>query len=277
MKKLILLLAVMLMTAPAMAAVTITVTDSDDGWAVISYDANGAGANFIRAFALDITASNDVNIVDYDSVTEYWVHPGQIDINDAGEVNDAGSPIAGPGYPGTLSGIDTNAVTIEMGALFEAGGPGDPPAASGVLLRLQLDPNAAADAAEICVVGNAIRGNIVMKDASSEDPAQACAVVEVVPGGPTCPCLGDICDTATTGGPDGKVDYGDWSMLSYNMMNFGTGAYYEIPIAGFECMDLCDTATTGGPDGKIDYGDWSMLSYNMMNFGTGAYYEVPCF
>jgi len=211
MKKMILLLAVLLMTAPAMAAVTITVSDSGDGWAVISYDANGA-PDFIRAFALDITASNDVSIVDYsDADANYWVYPGSIDINELGGVNDVGNPIALSSFPGTLSGIDTNAVTIEMGALFEAGVQG-PPSASGVLLKLQLDPGAAADGAEICVVGNAIRGNIVLKNASSEAPAEACAVVDVAPGG-LCP--GDVTGTVSgwvMGPPPDFINYFDISL-----------------------------------------------------------------
>ena len=258
MKKMILLLAVMLMTAPAMAAVTITVTDDGDGWAVISYDAT-TETDFVRAFALDITASNDVNIVAYDSAdANYWVYPGTIDINDAGGVNDVGTPIAPNGSPGALGGLGTNGITIEMGALFEAG-VDDPPAAEGVLLRIQLDPAATADAADVCVVGNAMRGNIVMKDASSQaiDPA-ACQVVVV--GGGTPPTCWDITECA--GQPsgdstcDGSINFGDL---------FALKAAFGSTKAGGPPYNCC---ADFNQDESINFGDLFILK---AGFGGSGY------
>ena len=161
MKKIILLLAIMLMASPALAAVNITVTDAGDGsgWATIAY-AEGE-TDFVRAFALDITAA-DANIVEIDSISaDYWVFPGSIDINDEGLVEDQGSPVAPSSYPGTLGGLDTNGITIEMGALFEVGV--DPePGATGTLLRIRVDATS-----EVCVAENSIRGGVVMKDPSA--------------------------------------------------------------------------------------------------------------
>ena len=221
MKKIILLLAVMLMTAPAMAAVTITVTDDGGGWALIEYDATSE-ADFVRAFALNITA-DDANIIDIDSANaSYWVYPGTIDINDAGGVNDVGSPIAPNGSPGALGGLDTNGVTIEMGALFEAGV--DPePAATGTLLRVQVD-----GACTVCVVGNSIRGNVVMKDASSIDPTEDCAAIDG-PGPVGCPQDVDS---------DDDLDTTDYYTVQGNL-NYAfylTGAYLCVkddPTTGF--------------------------------------------
>jgi hypothetical protein len=180
MKKIILLLAIMLMASPAMATVTITVTDDGGSWARIDYS-HDEGANFIRAFALDVN-TNGALITEIDSNhPAYWVYPGTIDINDAGGVNDVGSPVAPDSYPGTLGGLGTTGVTIEMGALFEGGVDPDP-ASSGTLLRVKVDGDC-----RICVNGNSIRGNVVMKDATSNDPTEACADIT---GG--CACLGDV-------------------------------------------------------------------------------------
>ena len=269
MKKLILLLAVMLMAAPAMADVTITVTDDGDGWALIEYS-HDEGANFIRAFALDITASNDVNIVAIDSNNpDYWVYPGSIDINDAGGIDDEGSPVADAGYPGTLGGLDTNAVTIEMGALFEAGVDPDP-AASGVLLRLQLDPAAAADAANVCVVGNAIRGNVVMKDASSNEPDEACAVVEVGgepdPNAGTCwdnvlECAGQSSGDSTC---DGAVNIAD-------LMALKASWFKSKGVPGYNCCADFDHST------MVNIADLMILKANWFTSGyTPSNLEQSC-
>ncbi|MHC4069563.1 MAG: hypothetical protein ACYS18_03390 [Planctomycetota bacterium] len=258
MKKIILLLAVMLMTAPAMAAVTITVTDDGGGWAKIEYSHN-EGANFIRAFALDIDA-NDANFVAYDSAdSNYWVYPGTIDINDSGGVNDVGSPIAPNSYPGTLPGLDTNGVTIEMGALFEAGVDPDP-CNAGTLLRLQVDTTC-----EVCVNGNAIRGNAVMKNAASNNPTEACATITVVSDPCPCAIYGDIAGKpwVNGGAPDGLVD-------SYDVVKIGS-VWGQTSSGG--PWDACNDVggkpwvNGGAPDGVID-------SYDVVKIGS--YWGVPC-
>ena len=266
MKKIILLLAVMLMTAPAMAAVTITVTDDGGGWALIEYDATSE-ADFVRAFALNITA-DDANIIDIDSANaSYWVYPGTIDINDAGGVNDVGSPIAPSDAPGALGGLDTNGVTIEMGALFEAGV--DPePAATGTLLRVQVD-----GACTVCVVGNSIRGNVVMKDASSIDPTEDCATIDV---GPTC-CAPDV-------DSDDDIDFSDYIAIQGNLayadwlVSGGLGTHYlcekDDPVTGFLYNVCMDTE----PDDDVDFSDYiatqGILAYAdwLVSGGAGTHY-----
>ena len=160
MKKIIVTLVVLLLTAPAWADVTITATDVGGGVVEITYDSNEA--SLIRAFALDITV-NDGNIVDVndDVNADYDIYPGSIQIDGAGNITDAGSAVCSDAYPGTLGGLGTNGATIEAASLYEAGV--DPaPAASGLLLKLTVSEDCTLTIAE-----NAIRGGIVLEDVTS--------------------------------------------------------------------------------------------------------------
>jgi len=182
MKKIIFFSVVLfLLVAPAWAEVTITTTVQqvqvkdpvtglpimvDTDAAIIGW--SSSDANRVRAFALDITldkpagdaAANPV----IKSVTvlnaKYWVYPGQITIVD-GNVTDYGTPVGDPCvYPGTLPGLDSNGVTVELGSLY-VGGPNAPPTA-GNLLKIVVNDNCV-----IKVAPNEIRGGVVMEDGSS--------------------------------------------------------------------------------------------------------------
>jgi hypothetical protein len=247
---------VLLTTAPVMANVIVTVTDAGDGsgWLTIAYDVNGE-PNFVRAFALDIVAS-DANIVEIDSLsTDYWVYPGTIDINDAGEVNDAGSPVAPNDVPGALGGLGTSGITIEMGALFEEGV--DPaPGGTGTLLRVRVDGDS-----EVCVTGNAMRGKVVMKDGSSHEPVSACSLV-------CTPCLPPPCC------PGDSDDDGDWDLDDYYALQ-GNLAYADYLLSGGAGTDykvIDGNATTGhlyqvcqdlDSDSDLDLIDYYSLQGNL--------------
>jgi hypothetical protein len=113
--------------------------------AVISFDARSE-PNLPRAFSLDIQVDNDANIVDVTLLSrDYIIHPGTIAIDSQGNVTDYGSPVAPqsdlPG--GTLPGLDSNGVTIEMGSLYSPVGPGSPnaPDPCGPLVSVEVDRN----------------------------------------------------------------------------------------------------------------------------------------
>ncbi len=276
MKKLAFSLAIVMLAVPAMARVDITAT-CDANVVTVSYESNEP--NHIRAFALDISCTNDANIAVLDwNDTDYYIYPTTIDINSNGTVDDYGTPVSlqsdfasgTPAYNGTLVGPPGSEMTIEMGSLYE--GEPNAPADSGTLITFSVDEDCC-----ISITGNVIRGG----DVIMEDP---CEIVDVnfvgccatVPG---CECLGDICDTATTGPPDGRVDFGDWSKLTTELQTNGDpGDYYNIGLpAGYECIDLCDTSTTGPPDGRVDFGDWSKLTTELQTNGDpGDYYNVGC-
>ncbi|MHC4098962.1 MAG: hypothetical protein ACYSWZ_18100 [Planctomycetota bacterium] len=133
-------LVALIAAAPAWASVNITATDMGFGEVVISFDASSE-PNLVRAFALDIQLDNDANIVEVTALnSDYYIHPGTIQIDAQGKVTDYGSPVAPysdlPG--GTLPGLDSNGVTIEMASLYAPVGPGSPnaPVQHGPLVSL---------------------------------------------------------------------------------------------------------------------------------------------
>jgi hypothetical protein len=277
MKKIIITLAVLLLAVPAMADVTITLTPGPGPNDVtVSFSTSGE-AELVRAIALDLQFSDpcawieDVNCADNSG---YSIYPGSI-------VIDAGGNVTNPGSCGIL---DTNSMTSEQGSLYEIGV--DTPPTPGDLFIVTLGGcgqiGSGGDVA-ITVSPNILRGGIVMEDASNPITVNmnGCTVNigECEESNPCLACPGDICDTSTTGAPDGRVDFGDWSKLTTAMSNIGNpGDYFVIPMAGFECIDICDTSTTGPPDGRVDFGDWSKLTTVMQNTGNpGDMFLVPCF
>jgi len=159
MKRIILVVAVLVFAAPALAAVDITCTAVGDE-IIVEYNASGE-PNLVRAFALDITVDGDAVIESMsDFNADYYIYPGSIVILD-GEVNDYGSPICDPvQYAGTLPGLDSNGVSIEMGSLYV--GEANDPDASGVLFKFKVDRGCT-----VTIDENAIRGGVVLEDGST--------------------------------------------------------------------------------------------------------------
>ena len=187
MRKIILTLAVVLVAVPAMADVKL-VAELDAGnskkvW--IKYESDEAQK--VRAFALNITAT-DGNIIDIndfsvgDNNGGYGIFPGTfrdapIAVNPTtGQVdnwNVAGySPLAPAGDPEAEGDIPGPAITIECGSLYTDAGPD---MAEGYLCTVTVDDTATL----VCITGNAIRGNVVMEDASeaTTDLTEACVVI----------------------------------------------------------------------------------------------------
>ena len=167
MKKTIVALSVVMLTAPAWAGVAITVTDLGDGMAGIDY----SGTELARAFALDITV--DAGTIDVisdfavgDDSNGYGIFPASFSRNIVvdpvtGDVSDwavAGyTPVADAGDPGALGGLGTNGITIEMGSLYDTRAP----ALSGRLCVITC-----SEPCKVTVTTNATRGNVVLEDAS---------------------------------------------------------------------------------------------------------------
>jgi len=180
MKKLGLIGAVLLVVAaPALATVTITCTQVPNTRMVdVSYAVSG-DPNKVRGFALDVTVNNGAKIIDVNNLNvNYWVYPGSIVIVN-GEVNDVGSPVADPCFPGTLGGLDTNGISIEMGSLYYPTGDNsaNAPPLTGNLLRFKVDKDCCVTFAE-----NTVRGGVVLTD-------PALNPVVVAPGIPSTPCF----------------------------------------------------------------------------------------
>jgi hypothetical protein len=158
----------------------ITVEFTSDTEVAIGYDSDEV--ELVRAFALDIGAA-DGNIIAIDGYSigddngGYGIFPGsfadagvQVDAG-TGEVVDWGiagyTPVAPASHPDALGAIPGPAITIELGSLYDTAAP----LKTGVLCVLTVDENVT----EICVEGNAIRGNVVLEDTAEIIPAQVCA------------------------------------------------------------------------------------------------------
>jgi hypothetical protein len=181
MRKIALPLVVLLLATPVLAAVRIII-ENDNCGALIKYATDGEK---VRAFALDVTVDGDATI---DAISQfhkgestaaspgYGIFPanfGQyITVNaDTGEVESWDvaeyTPLADPCDPGALGGLGTDGVTLEMGALYyptddtSPNAPGD----SGTLCKLEV-----SGSCNMSAVVNAIRGGVVLTDATSVDP-----------------------------------------------------------------------------------------------------------
>ncbi len=158
MKKLVLILGVMMMVAPAMADIVITI-DNSVYPALVKYERTG-GTDMPRAFALNIKTdtTEDINDVN-DLSTHFWVHPGGINIV-GGEVTQEGNAWADPSYEGTEGGLDTPGVTIEMASLYV--GAGNQPPDEGTLCSFTV-----TGPCLVSITQNTIRGGVVKEDACS--------------------------------------------------------------------------------------------------------------
>ena len=230
MKKFSLLVAVILFVAPALAKVEVDymwlpVLDVNDlenlNWipgneVVVKYRVTEDEPSKVRAFALDITLSNGNILSVDDSINpDYTIYPGSISIVD-GEVNDLGTAVADPcDLPGdTKGGIGTNAITIEMGALYaptDDNSPNAPPAKSDTWYDLfsftfgggtVSGPMHQGMYTKIDIEENVSRGGIVMTDG---EPSEIClAHNQALCWGCTRQCYGDAeCRTQKVG----KVNY----------------------------------------------------------------------
>ena len=173
MKKILLVIAMLIIAAPVLATVSVTATDKGGGVAEIRY--NCSAAEKVRAFALDITVDNGLvisNIRDFNSGESkkpgggYGIFPAKfadyINANPPGPnwADIRYTPVARTTDPNTKSGLGTGAITVELGTLYvEPNSPGT----SGLLFR--LDVNGAADG-NLSIALNGVRGGIVLEDAN---------------------------------------------------------------------------------------------------------------
>ena len=226
MKKIILILIILILTARAWAVVNITCTvgtGTDSNLVAVKYAVLGE-PNKVRAFALDITVDNRAKIKSISDLNwKYWVYPGSIVINN-GEVNDVGSPVCDPNYPGTLGGLDTNGITIEMGALYYPAGDNSPnaPLLSGTLLKFRVDKDC-----NVVVAENTVRGGVVLTNPSVDPTVNitGCSIVT---------CIGCFPCTYST--------YSDWIKLGMPMCWCGTVGYLKWP---YQCDGDIDNAPYG--------------------------------
>ena len=183
MRKVLFVLAALLIATPAMAVphVDITCTQQEGGWVTIGYDVTrGAEEPRLRAVALDVSVNVGAIVaihgyIQGESVYNanpalnnkgFGIFPGSINLADP-EHPVWGDPIApaeDKGADGT--GIGTQRVILEMGSLYDGSVPANIPDDTGVLCQLRLFVSSGA--VVTVVEEKAHRGGIVM-----ETPAAA--------------------------------------------------------------------------------------------------------
>lgn len=293
MKKILFVLAVLLLAAPAMASVTINAvqSDSEPCDVYITY-VNTEGPN-VRAFALDIWVDdgNILAIEDYnvgecigDANCGYGIFMGTIVIDTAGVVTDDGTPVAElSDLPSdTLPGLDSNGVTTEMGALYKLGKfPG--PKQTGTMYKVRVSKLPC----NLCIRTNVSRAGIVLENGSSSEDAGPPFTTNLpfcvaLAGGPACAtCPGDVAP------PYGTLDLDDLDVMvgSISIGYVSTGGSYIITRDDtnvgdggawgdywYEClrMDFAD-----GNDCDLDDLD-IMIGILSLEFAVNADYSCAC-
>jgi hypothetical protein len=246
MKKAIITVAVLMFAAEATAIVDIR-CDQLDGEIVVSF--TSSEPSNIVAFALDITVEGEANIVDVNCVNaDYFIHPGSIQIDENGNVTDYGSCVCSAGYPGTLGGLDTNGVTIEMASLYI--GEANAPSQSGELVRFTLE---CYSHVQINIAANTTRGGVVMNDpneAVTVNFAGCSAGVEHWCWN-TCVCAGQPLGDSTC---DGSIDFLDLGALK---VSFFKSAYQP----GYNCC------ADFNQDQQVNFLDLGILKVNFFTSG----------
>lgn len=236
MRKLSLILAVLVLTAPAWARVDITCEQTDYNEVTVSYTVTGE-PNKVRAFALDITLDNDVNITDVNTSAnlEYTIFPGSVSIS-GGEVTDEGEAVADPcDYPpDTQPGLGSSGVTIEMGALWSPPNDGadDAPPDSNVLLKFYVEAWSAVTSCTVTITENEARGGVVLTNPDEDPDVNAPDFTVREPN-----CL--------VGGNAGPAEYSDW--VSWN--------YPDCWCYKYQCR--------GDADGKQEYSTYWVLMVDL--------------
>ena len=176
------IVAVLLLATPTMA-VTISSAPGGPCQVQVLYDAS-LDPN-IRAFGLDLEVTEgDANIIEVNDVNPgYWVYPGSIVIV-AGEVNDAGTADAnGNDFPppGTLAGLGTPGVTVEVGSLYVGDGNAPEKGPAALLFTFTCDASCT-----VTITENDARGGVVQEDAESATVVGLPLACPVVCGEPLC-------------------------------------------------------------------------------------------
>jgi hypothetical protein len=255
MRKSLAVLVALILSLPAWASVAITCTDEGSGVIAVRY--NNTEAHNLRGFALDIsidsgqtfTAASNFN-------TSYNVAPGSY----VSQTN-LGNPVCdATRYAGTLGGLGTNGVTIEMASLYAPGQPAPPK--SGVLCRLTTSTGCGT----VTLTGNTIRrGPVVMED-PTESPAVTLTGVTIGAGccGPVCvSCLGDI-------DFDGDLDADDVFLLVSILEPYADQDYW-IPLED-HCEWACFDFYT---DGALSADDVFLLIDYLSPYADQDYW-TPC-
>ena len=258
MKKMI-LVAMLLLVAPAMAAVILS-CDVDElatpPTLSIAYDSNEV--ELVRAFALDIEITGGATIDAVASVNgNYYIYPGTIIIDANGDVEDVGSPVAPANDPGALGALGGASITIEMGSLYEDGDANLTPAAAGGLIVLELGNLADGT---VTVTTNETRARIVLEDSTVVDASTSCLIETAV-----AVCVGDQ-------NGDGYITTQDITAIVTYLTNYASAPYWYVPSTDSNFSPAADV----NGDGYVTTQDITALVTYLTNNASAPYWYVAC-
>jgi hypothetical protein len=279
MKKVLFVLAALLITTPAMAIVNVTCTDEGSGVCRIDYDFSSGETEKLRGIALtisvdagQITAISDFKVGESgqsnktgDPVKGYGIFPANFGryITDPCSPDwgvSGYTPAAEAGDKGAPTGIPSAAIVVELGSLYDPTIPANAPDATGTLCKITVSENCTVtiDAEET------YRGGVVMEDSNppaggDNMPSQCTMTLECFPsdhpdygewtldyvGKPDCWCIPRHCYGDVDGALEGSVLLG-YSYVSTNDLNVLSGVWRTLEPEE-RCPSFMPGVTPVGP------------------------------
>lgn len=228
MKKILVVLAILLLVVPAVAKVTVKAEAYDD-LIIVEYQMDADDANLPRAFGIDVTVTGAVitAIVDVND-KDYYVAPGTFEYDPCAPEDVCW------GY--AIVDLDADSFTIEMGSLYDDDDPEHttPPPPNGTLCKFLIDPNCAY---YVDLEENSARGGVVMENTEKAYDANYVVLVDANGLGIICPepneCFPNSVDYAT--------QYSAWTMYRNNGWVAEANSWCESPYgSGYQCHGDAD-------------------------------------
>lgn len=275
MKKLVVLLAVVALTAPVFAGdLILDPVDNEDGTLTINYTYTG-DAPVGLALIVDSTGDGETQSAAGGPFLNVFIdcynsNPGNLNDNDFSD--DGCDPAADPAGPGVAT-LPAAVVSLSMGELDENNDAPSP----GTLATVDF-----GGAASGVITGDTLRGCVVdVLGAEMTINGVACDTASVpfsvTDTGGGCACRGDV--ALSNGAPPGDgvtVDLGDFNYFLGQLGAVGAPFVIDPTPANLLCADVA--ASNGAPviggDGKVDLGDFN---YFLGQLGAvGAPFSTTC-
>jgi len=185
MRRILLIVAMLLLATPALAAITVSAYYAGSGVVEVNYVTTGEPN--VRAYALNLSLSNGATI---DAIRDFKVgdtngfgiFPGKFrDYINAATPNfkdPCYNPVAPPGDRDALTGLGTGGITVEMGALYT----GAKPAGSGRLFTIDCNLKGAISSV-LTIATNATRGGPAVLEDGTVGAATltGCTIQDIFP------------------------------------------------------------------------------------------------
>jgi len=262
-QRILLIVAMLLIAAPAVATVNINVVQDsvEPNKLTVSYNCTASEA--VRAFALDFTLTNPGNpILTFSNIADfnrgesnkpgggYGIFPGQfgyqIDPANPDWYTEYYYPVAPSNdVDSNGQGMGESKMIVELGTLYK---DSNAPGTSGTLFTVRVDPNSGQTCSELAVTTNTIRGGVVLENGSSVTP-----VITVIP---TTICLVNCPDPPATltypaaDGNNGRYEV-SWAAAAnadgYELERSadGGGTWIPVPPGTFSGTTACDDVNNG--------------------------------